>query len=286
VTDTSQQTTSAARELLRLLALGAAMAVGLVGWEVARQHSHGLSLIQWEQVAGWVLLLLVAVLAARVVPGVRWAAGIAGVVGVAATTVMAYALDEAIRLGWAAAVGHGGAGPTSLLLRLVTALAAGLVATTLLRASAGGALLPADTVQRLAEVAWRVLAVASAGILGFALFFMVEYADQLVGAAAPTRSFFVQGVRVTLPDVVVSIVVLALVSRPARLRLPDAAFLAAAGLVGYPLYNVAMVVVRGTLPSGRFLWLTVAALVVGVALAVWAVRSKLRVDAARLVSAD
>ncbi len=262
------------------------MAVGLVGWEVARQHSHVPTLILREQVIGWVLLLLVAVLAARVVPGVRSAAGIAGVVGVAATTVMAYALDEAIRLGWAVAVGHGGARPTSFLLRLVTALAAGLVATTLLRGSVGGALLPADTVQKLAEVVWRVVAVASAGILGFALFFMAEYADQLVGAAAPTRSFFAQGVRVTLPDVVVSIVVLALVSRPARLRLPDAAVLAASGLVGYPLYTVALVVVRGTLPSGRFLWLTVAALAVGIALAVWAARCRFRVDAARLVSAD
>ena len=78
---------------------------------------------------------------------------------------------------------------------------------------------------------------------------------------------------------VVSIVVLAVLLRPARLRLPDAAFLVAAGVVGYPLGTLAMVVVRGVLPSGRFLWQTVAALAVGVGLAFWAVRSNRHVDA-------
>lgn len=262
------------------------MATGLVGWHVALVLSRAVSALQLEQVQGWALLLGVAVLAARVVPGVRWSAGVAGVIGVALTTVVAYEVDEAIRLGWAAVAGHAGAQPTSMLLRVVTALAAGLVATVLLRGSAGGVLLPGNRVQPLAEVVWRVVAVATAGFLGFSLYFAASYADLMVGANASTRSFSGQGLRITLPDVVVSIVVLAVLLRPAQLRLPDAAFLVAAGVVGYPLDTLAMVVVRGVLPSGRFLWQTVAALAVGVGLAVWAARSNREVDVAPFVSAS
>jgi hypothetical protein len=263
------------------------MAVGLVGWEIAQQltHSHRLPLIQREQVTGWVLLLVVAVLATRVVPGVRWGAGVAGVVGAAATTVMAYALDEAIRLGWAATAGHGEAQPTSLLLRVVLALAAGVVATVLLRGSAGGALLPGSQVQRLAEVAWRVLGVASAGFLGFSLFFAAYYLGLKVAADASSRSAFEQGLRMTLTDVVVAIVLLAVLLRPARLRLPDAVFLVAGGLVGYPLYTVVLVVVRGALPSRGFGELTIAALAVGAGLAFWAARSNRHGDSVPFVSA-
>lgn len=265
------------------------MASGLVGWQIAPVLIRAASTVQPEQVQGWALLLVGAALAARAVPGVRWVAGIAGVIGVAATTVAAYALDEAIRLGWAAVAGHTQAQPAlpaMMLLRLATALAAGLVATALLRSSAGGVLLPGVPVRRLAEVAWRVVAVAAAGVLGFSLFFSAFYAEQVVGATASTRSLVEQGLRVTLPDLVASIVVLAAVHRPARLPIPDAAFLGAAGLVAYPLYVLAMAVVRGALPSGPLIGLTLASVAVGVGLAVWWVRSNRRVDAARLVSVD
>jgi hypothetical protein len=285
VTDTSQLTTSPARELLRLLALGAAMAVGLEGWHLAPVVVRAVAMVQLEQVQGWALLLVVAVLAARVVPGVRWGAGVAGVIGVALTTVMAYAVDEVIRLGWATVGSHTGVQVTSLLLRVATAIAAGLVATMLLRGSAGGVLLPGRPAQPLAGVTGRVAVVATAGFLGFSLYFAASWADLMVGANASTRSFSGQGLRLTLPDVVVSIVVLAVLLRPARLGLPDAAFLVAAGVVGYPLSTLAMVVVRGVLPSGWFLWQTVAALAVGVGLAFWSARSNRHVDAAPFVSA-
>ena len=234
---------------------------------------------------GWALLLVVAVLAARVVPGVRWGAGVAGVLGVALTTVTAFAVAEVIRLGWATVGSHTGVEVTSLLLRVATAIVAGLVATVLLRGSAGGVLLTGRPAQPLAEVTGRVVAVAAAGFLGFSLYFAASWADLMVGANASTRSLSGQGLRLTLSDVVVSIVVLAVLLRPARLRLPDAALLVAAGVVGYPLGTLAMVVVRGVLPSGRFFWQTVAALAVGVGLAFWAARSNRHVDATPFVSA-
>lgn len=262
------------------------MAAGLVGWHVALVLSRAVGALQLEQVQGWALLLGVAVLAARVVPGVRWGAGIAGVVGVAAATVVVYTLDEAIRLVWAAVASHAGAQPTSMLLRVVTALAAGLVATVLLRGSTGGVLLPGGPAQPLAEVVRRVVAVAAAGFMGFSLYFVASWADQMIGATASTRSFVGRGLQLTLPDVLVSIVLLAVLLRPARLRLPDATLLVAAGLVGYPLGSLAMVVVRGVPPSGRFLWLTVAALAMGAGLALWAVRSNRQVDVAPFVSAS
>lgn len=261
------------------------MAVGLLGWHLAPVVVRAVSSVQPEQVQGWAFLLVVAVLAARVVPGERWGAGVAGVIGVALTTVMAFAVAEVIRLGWATVGGHPGVPVASLLLWVATAVAAGLVATVLLRGSAGGVLLPGRPAQRLAEVTRRVVAVAAAGFLGFSLYFAASYADLMVGATASTRSFSGQGLRLTLSDAVVSLVVLAALMRPARLRLPDAAFLVAAGVVGYPLETLAMVVVRGVLPSGRFLWQTVAALVVGIGLAVWAALSNRHVDAAPFVSA-
>jgi hypothetical protein len=261
------------------------MAVGLEGWHLAPMVVRAMSRVQLEQLQAWALLLVVAVLAARVVPGVRWGAGVVGVIGVALTTVMAYAVDEAIRLGWAIVGSHTGVQVTSLVLRVATAVATGLVATMLLRGSAGGVLLPGRPVQPLAVVTGRVVAVAAAGFLGFSLYFAASWADLMVGANASTRSLSGQGLRLTLSDVVVSIVVLAVLLRPARLRLPDAAFLVAAGVVGYPLGTLAMVAVRGVLPSGQFLWQTVAALAVGVGLALWAARSNRHVDAAPFVSA-
>ena len=86
-------------------------------------------------------------------------------------------------------------------------------------------------------------------------------------------SVFHSYVKTLLVDLVVWVLVVTIVSRPAGLRARDAAFLGGAGLVGYPLYRLLLSLLQGP-PLVPDLWLAVnaTALAAGLFLGLWPTR--------------
>ena len=96
VTSPLQPTSSLVRELLRLLAVGCAVGLGVVSRNLALA-SPQVTTVALSALAALALLLVVGLLAARAVPGVRWRAALTGMVGVACASVMAFAAADALR---------------------------------------------------------------------------------------------------------------------------------------------------------------------------------------------
>ena len=273
VSTTSQATSSVVRELLRLLAVGCAMGLGVPGWELVRTWNLREIVGHVPELEALALLLVVAVVAARAVPGLRWGAAVAGVVGVAVASAGAFAAADWLPLAWHTLTGHRVAGSTSLLPALVITLVAVPVAAVLLRASTGGALLPGQPVASVAPVVSRVVATGAASLVGVALFVAADLlVSELVGAHPPA-SYVTEEVRLTAVTLVVGLAVLLAVARPGRLRRSDGVVLLAAGLVAYPLSTLAYVPVRGAWPSGLWPGLIALALLLGGALSLWATGS-------------
>lgn len=275
VTTTLQATSSVARELFRLLAVGCAMAVGLVGCSFAiAGGSHQVTMVQVRQLWALALLLVVGLLTAWAVPGVRWRAAVAGVVGVTGASVMAFTAADALRAVWDILTAHTALGHTGLLVTLPATLVSAVVASALLRTSTGGALLPGRPVQSVRPAALRVIALGAAITAGTSLLFAASLlGEQLLSANQP-RPFVAEDVRVTVVTTVMSLAVLAMVGGPARLRRPDAVVLVAAGLVAYPLFLLTAIPFVRIWPSPSLMVLLALALAVGVASTVWMARSR------------
>ena len=252
------------------------MGLGVPGWELVRTWSPREIVGQVPELEALALLLVVAVVAARAVPGLRWGAAVAGVAGVAVASAGAFAASDWLPLAWHTLTGHRAAGWTFLLLTLVTTVVAVPVAAVLLRASTGGALLPGQPVQSVAPVVSRVVAIGAASLVGVSLFVAADLlVSELVGAYQ-SASFVAEEVRVAAVTIGVGLAVLLVVARPGRLRRSDGVVLLAAGLVGYPLLMLAYVPVRGTWPSGLWSGLIALALLLGGALSLWATRPEHR----------
>ena len=274
VTTTLQATSSVVRELLRLLAVGCAVALGVVGWNLVRA-GHQPTMVQVRELETLALLLLVVgLLAAGAVPGVRWRAAVAGMVGVTCASVMAFTAADALRVVWDILTAHTALGHTGLLVTIPATLVSAVVASALLRASTGGPLLPGRPVQSVRPAVLRVIALGTASTVGTSLFVAAAVVVPELLAANQPRSFVAEEVRVTLVTTVVSLAVLAAVARPARLRRPDAVVLVAAGLAAYPLFLLASITFARTWPSASLLVLLALALALGVATTVWMARSR------------
>lgn len=270
-----QATSSVARELLRLLAVGCAVGLGVVGWDLALTGPQ-VTRVALSEFAALALLLVVGLLSARAMPGVRWRAALTGMVGVACASVMASAAAAALRVVWDILTARTALGHTGPLVSLPAAVVSAVVASVLLRASTGGVLLPGRPVQSVRPAVLRVIALGAASTVGTSLFFAAAVVVPELLAANQPRSFAAEEVRVTLVTTVLSLAVLAAVARPARLRRPDAVVLVAAGLVSYPLFLLASIPVARTWPSASLIVLMALALLLGGALSLWATRPEHR----------
>jgi hypothetical protein len=273
VTTTLRATSSVVRELLRLLAVGCAVALGVVGWNLALTGPQ-VTMVQVHELETLALLLVVGLLAAGAVPGVRWGAAVAGMVGVACASVMAFAAADSLRVVWDILTAHTALGRTGLLVTVPAAVVCAVVASVLLRESAGGVLLPGRPVQPVRPAALRVIALGAASTVGTSLFGAAAVVVPELLAANQPRSFVAEEVRVTLVTTVLSLAVLAAVARPARLRRPDAVVLVAAGLVSYPLFLLTTIPLAHTWPPASLMVLLAMALALGVATTVWMARSR------------
>ena len=257
---------------LRTVAVGSGVAVGLNGWVTSLNlRIQGIARPQLEVLAG---LLALGVLAARAVPGVRWVAAFAGVVATSAAFVAATAADwVAHHLRQRGLPVSVVASPSRLLLTAAGVVVLWALAAVLLRSSDG--LLPGRAIGSVRHGAVRAVAVGGATWLGGAL---VGATLTVVGYfhGNPDRipgSVFHSYVKTLLVDLVVWVLVVTIVSRPAGLRARDAAFLGGAGLVGYPLYRLLLSLLQGP-PLVPDLWLAVnaTALAAGLFLGLWATR--------------
>ena len=273
VTTTLRATSSVVRELLRLLAVGCAVALGVVGWNLVLE-GHQVTMVQVHVLEALALLLVVGLLAAEAVPGVRWGVAVAGMVGVACASVMAFAAADALRVVWDIVTAHTELRQTGLLVTVPATVVSAVVASVLLRASTGGALLPGRPVQSVRPAVLRVIALGAASTVGTSLFGAAAVVVPELLAANQPRSFVAEEVRVTLVTTVLSLAVLAAVARPARLRRPDAVVLVAAGLVSYPLFLLTAIPFSRTWPSAALMVLLALALALGVASTVWMARSR------------
>jgi hypothetical protein len=275
VTTTLRATSSVVRELLRLLAVGCAVALGVVGWNLV-WAGHQVTMVQVRELEALALLLVVGLLAAGAVPGVRWGAAVAGMVGVTCASVMAFAAADALRVVWDIVTAHTELRQTGLLVTVPAAVVSAVVASALLRASTGGALLPGRPVQSVRPAVLRVIALGAASTVGTSLFVAAAVVVPELLAANQPRSFVAEDVRVTALTLVLSLAVLVAVAvaRPARLRRPDAVVLVAAGLVSYPLFLLTSIPLAHTWPPASLMVLLALALAIGVATTVAMARSR------------
>ena len=203
--------------------------MGLDGWFTSfKLRSAG-----WPQLEAVALLLVLGVLSARTVPGVRWVAALTGVAATAAAFSAATAADWFVdHLWYRTVLATGG----RLLFAATVVVVAWAVAALLLRYSDG--LLPGPAIRSVRRGAVRAVPVGAATWLGVALFggtlTMVGYF--LGGPDRIPGSVFELFVKTLVVRFVVWALVVTAVSRPAGLRARDAAFLGGAGLVAYPLY--------------------------------------------------
>jgi hypothetical protein len=273
VTTTLRATSSVVRELLRLLAVGCAVALGVVGWNLV-WAGHQVTMVQVRELEALALLLVVGLLAAGAVPGVRWGAAVAGMVGVTCASVMAFAAADALRVVWDIVTAHTELRQTGLLVTVPATVVSAVVASALLRASTGGALLPGRPVQSVRPAVLRVIALGAASTVGTSLFVAAAVVVPELLAANQPRSFVAEDVRVTALTLVLSLAVLVAVARPARLRRPDAVVLVAAGLVSYPLFLLTSIPLAHTWPPASLMVLLALALAIGVATTVAMARSR------------
>jgi hypothetical protein len=251
---------------LRVVAVGSGVALGLNGW-VTSFSLRSAGRLQLEVVAGFLVLVVVAALG---VPGVRWVAAVAGVVATAAAFSAATSMDWFVHHLWHRTVLASG---SRLLLTAGGVVVLWALAAVLLRYSDG--LLPGPAIRSVRRGALRAVPVGAAALLGVTLVgATLTVAGYLHGN--PDRissSVFHSYVKTLLVDLVVWGLVVTIVSRPAGLRARDVAFVGGAGLVGYPLYLLLLWIPHER-PLVPDLWLVVnaTAFAAGLAVGQWATR--------------
>jgi hypothetical protein len=159
-----------------------------------------------------------------------------------------------------------------LLLYAAGGVVAWTVAAALLRVSDG--LLPGPATRSVRRAAVRAVFVGAAAGVGTTL---VSGIWLIVGQLAGGRYRFAESVYVSsMKSLVVTLVVSALVvlavSRPARLGVRDAVFLAGAGLLSYPLYLLPQVLLGDYRPSQPTMVVIALALAGGLTAGIWATR--------------
>ena len=214
--------------------------MGLDGWFTSfKLRSAG-----WPQLEAVALLLVLGVLSARAVPGVRWVAALTGVVATAAAFSAATAADWFVdHLGYRTVLATGG----RLLFAATVVVVAWAVAAVLLQYSDG--LLPGPGIRSVRRGVVRAVPVGGGNWLGVALFggTLTMVGDFVGGPDRIPDSVFELFVKTLMVKFVVWAVVVTAVSRPAGLRARDAVFLGGAGLVRLPAVPAAFD------PPGRLL---------------------------------
>lgn len=240
------------------------MALGLDGWFT----SLTLRFAGRPQLEAVALLLVLGVLSARAVPGVRWVAALTGVLATAAAFSAATAADWFVDHLWYRTVLATG---SRLLFSAAVVVVAWAVAAVLLRYSDG--LLPGPGIGSVRRGALRAVPVGGSALLGVTLF---GGTLTLVGRffGGPNRfadSVFGSFVETLLVSLVVWATVVVAVSRPAGLRVRDFVFFGGAGLVAYPLYLLPSIL-QGLSYSRLVVAVSATALVAGLTVGLWATR--------------
>ena len=219
------------------------------------------------------MLLVLGVLSARAVPGVRWGSALTGVVATAAAVVAAESVDWVVHHLWqrmfgAAALASG----SRLLLYAAVGVVTWAVAAVLLRVSDG--LLPGSATRSVRRAAVRAVAVGAATWVGVTLFTVTWLVvGQLAGG--PDRfaeSVYVSSMKSLVVTIVVSTLLVVAVSRPAGLGVRDGVFLVGAGLVAFPLNLLTQVLLGDYRPSQPMA--IAIALTGGLTAGIWATRPR------------
>ena len=143
-------------QVLRVLAVGSGVALGLFVWAI----SFHLPFVGRPQLEVLAVLLVLGVLAARAVPGVRWGGALTGVLAPASAFVAAESVYWVVHHLWQR--GLGGSVPASgsrLLLYAAVGVVAWAVTAVLLRVSDG--LLPGTATRSVRQAAVRAVAMAA-----------------------------------------------------------------------------------------------------------------------------
>jgi hypothetical protein len=249
---------------LRVVAVGSGVALGLDGWFTSfKLRSAG-----WPQLEAVGLLLMLGVLSARAVPGVRWVAALTGVVATAAACSAATAADWFVDHLWYHTVLATG---SRLLFAASVVVVAWAVAAVLLRYSDG--LLPGPAIRSVRRGAVRAAPVGGSALLGVTLFggtlTLVGYF--LGGPDRFADSVFESYIKTLLVRLAVWALVVVAVSRPAGLRARDSIFLVGAGLVAYPLYLLPSIL-QGLSYPRLVVAVSATALAAGLTVGLWATR--------------
>ncbi len=228
------------------------------------------------------MLLVLGVVSARAVPGVRWGSALTGVLAPASAFVAAESVYWVVHHLWQR--GLGASVPVSgsrLLLYAAVGVAAWAVTAVLLRVSDG--LLP-GTATRLPEpasrsvrrAAVRAVAVTAGTWVGVGLSTVTWLVvGQLAGGRYRfAESVYVSSMRGLAVNLLVSALVVLAVSRPPGLGVRDSVFLVGAGLVAFPLYLLPQALLGDYRPSQPLAITIVIALVGGLTAGIWATRPR------------
>lgn len=221
------------------------------------------------------VLLVLGVLSARAVPGVRWGSALTGVVATASAVVATGSVSWVVHHLWQRLSGASApASGSRLLLHAAGGVVAWAVAAVLLRVSDG--LLPGPATRSVRRAAVRAIPVGAATEVGGLLF---SGTWLVVGQLAGDPYRFAEGVYVSsMKGLAVTLVVSALVvlagSRPAGLGVRDAVFLVGAGLLAYPLYLLPQVLLKDYRPAQPTMIAIALALAGGLTAGIWATRPR------------
>jgi hypothetical protein len=221
------------------------------------------------------VLLVLGVVSARAVPGVRWGSALTGVLASASAFVAAESVYWVVHHLWQR--GLGASVPVSgsrLLLYAAVGVAAWAVTAVLLRVSDG--LLPGTATRSVRQVAVRAVAVTAGTWVGVGLSTVTWL---VVGQLAGGRYRFAESVYVSsmkglAVNLIVSALILVAVSRPAGLRVREAVFLVGAGLVSLPLNLLPQALLGDYRPSQPLAITIVIALAGGLTAGIWATRPR------------
>ena len=258
-------------QVLRVLAVGSGVALGLFVWAI----SFHLPFVGRPQLEVLAVLLVLGVVSARAVPGVRWGSALTGVLAPASAFVAAesvyWVVHHLLQRGLGASVPVSG---RRLLLYVAVGVVAWAVTAVLLRVSDG--LLPGTATRSVRQAAVRAVAVTAGTWVGVGLSTVTWL---VVGQLAGGRYRFAESVYVSsmkglAVNLVVSALVVLAVSRPAGLRVREAVFLVGAGLVSLPL-NLLPQALLGDYRPSQPLTVTIAiALAGGLTAGIWATRTR------------
>jgi hypothetical protein len=256
-------------QVLRVLAVGSGVALGLFVWAISF-HLRSAGRPQLEVLA---VLLVLGVVSARAVPGVRWGSALTGVLASASAFVAAESVYRVVHHMWQRSLGA--SVPVSgsrLLLYAAVGVVAWAVTAVLLRVSDG--LLPGTATRSVRQAAVRAVAVTAGTWVGVGL----STATWLVvGQLAGGRYRFAESVYVSsmkglAVDLIVSALILVAVSKPAGLRVRDSVFLIGAGLVAPPLNLLPQALLGDYRPSQPLAISIAIATAGGLIAGIWATR--------------